>query len=158
MTMKKSENIDFIFEVMRMKLDHLFDASNVLDQKVSVVVGFLATIVAGLAAFFSDHLYFQFCPFSINFFTSGILFLMSAILLCIVAIATKKYYYPPDENHLYSDESLNSNLADLKSQTVADMRESFKHNHSTHEGKAKLFNYSLWLSLIGLILVLINFI
>jgi len=156
--MKKSENINFIFEVMRMKLDHLFDASNVLDQKISVVVGFLATIVAGLAVFFSDHLYIRFSPFSINFFTSGILFLVLAVLLCVFAIATKKYYYPPDENHLYSDESLNSDLVDLKSQTVADMKESFKHNHSTHEGKAKLFNYSLWLSLIGLILVLVNFI
>jgi hypothetical protein len=149
--------MDFIFEVMRIKLDHLFDASNVLDQKISVVVGFLATIVAGLSVFFSDYLRFQFCPFSINLFTSGILFLMLAILFCILAIATKKYYYPPDENNLYSDESLNSDLIDLKSQTVADMKESFKHNHATHERKVKFFNYSLWLLLIALILVLVNF-
>lgn len=158
MSMKKSENVNFIFEVMRMKLDHFFDASNVLDQKISVIVGFLATIVAGLSAFFSDYLFVQVLPFSINFFTTGILFLMLAIILCVLAIATKKYYYPPNEDNLYSYESLNSNLVDLKSQTVADMKESFKYNHSIHEGKARLFNYSLWLSFIGLILVLINFI
>lgn len=156
--MKESKNIDFIFEVMRMKLDHFFDASNVLDQKISVLVGFLATIVAGLTGFFSSYLYIDLCVCSFNLFTSGVMFFVLAIMLCVFALGTKKYYYPPDENSLYSDDSLNSDIVELKSQTVADMKESFIHNCKTHEEKARLYNCALWISFIGLLLVLINFI
>jgi len=156
--MSKNDNIDFIFEVMRMKLDHLYDASNALDQKVSIVVGFLAATTAGATLFFSDNLKFIFYPFDTNFFTLGIFSIFFSILLCIVALANRKYYYPPQEDQLYSENSINSDTHDLKSQTIADIKEGFVKNHGTHEYKARIFNFSLYLLVLGIFLMLAEFI
>jgi len=155
--MGKTDNIDFIFEVMQMKLNHLYDASNALDQKISIVTGFLATIIAGAIIFFSENLKFTFYPFDTNFFTLGIFSIFFSILLCIFALANRSYYYPPQEDKLYSEESLNLDTHDLKNQTVADMKEGFVMNHKTHEGKAKIFNYSLYFLVVGTILIVIQF-
>lgn len=155
--MGKNDNIDFIFEVMQMKLNHLYDASNALDQKISIVTGFLATIIAGAALFFSENLKLTFCPFDSNFFTLGIFSVFFSILLCVLALANRKYYYPPHENELYSEKSLNSDTHDLKNQTIADMKKGFGKNHETHESKAKVFNYSLYFLVLGMVLIVIQF-
>lgn len=155
--MSKNDNIDFIFEVMQMKLNHLYDASNSLDQKISITVGFLATIIAGATLFFNENLKFTFYPFNSNFFTLGIFSIFCSILLCIAALANRKYYYPPHENQLYSEKSLNSDTHDIKNQTIADMKEGFIKNHKTHECKAKIFNYSLYFLALGIILIVIQF-
>lgn len=143
---------------MQMKLNHLYDASNTLDQKISIAVGFLATITAGTTLFFSNHLKFNFYPLNANFFTLGILAIFFSILLCVVALVNRKYYYPPHEDKLYSNNSLNLGTYDLKNQTIADMKESFVKNHRTHEFKAGLFNYSLYFLMIGIILMSAEFI
>ena len=151
------DNIDFIFEVMKMKLDHLYDASNALDQKISVTVGFLATITAGATLFFGNNLKFTLYPLDANFFTLGIFSIFSSIPLCIAALANRKYYYPPHEDQLYSENSINSDTHDLKSQTIADMKEGFVKNHETHECKAKIFNYSLYFLMLGIFLIAVQF-
>jgi hypothetical protein len=145
---KKRDNIDFIFEVMRMKFEHLNDATNALDNKIAVIIGFLATIFAGLVAFFNQYITPCF-----NSFTLGLTAFLFALTLCVVAVATKKFHYPPNADDLYSEDSLNMDTSDLKSQTIADIKKCFEENHVIHEKKAKLFNFSLWLLVAGTILV-----
>ena len=151
------DNVSFIFEVMRMKLEHFFDSSNALDQKVAVVVGFLAAIVIGLSGFFKDRLQFSFCPVSTNFFSVGIGLLLIAVSLAIISLAARKYYYPPNESILYSEKTLNTDLLELKNQTIADMKEGFERNIATHQQKARLFNFTLLFSFLGLLFVLVDF-
>ncbi len=148
----KQENIDFIFEVMRMKFEHLNDATNTLDNKIAVIIGFLATILAGLVTFFNQYILLY-----LNSFTLGLGIFLLALILCVVALATKKFHYPPDADALYSEESLNIEIFNLKSQTISDIKKCFEENHVTHEEKAKLFNFSLWLLIAGTILVVIQF-
>lgn len=154
--MSKEKNIQFIFEVMQMKLNHLYEASNFLDQKISTFLGFTATLMAGLMIFFKDNLELSLCPFTTNFFTIGLFSIFFSIFFAMINLSTKKYYYPPHEDQLYSDESLNLKEFDLKSQIIADMREGFTQNHRKHEDKAKIFNYSLAFLIFGLFLILIN--
>ena len=156
--MSEIENINFIFEVMNKKLDQFFDASNVLDQKISVLLGFLATIVAGLLVFLKDNLKIQIYPlFSVNYFGLGVILFFISMLFCIIPITTKKYYYPPNEENLYSEESLNSEILELKNQIIADIKKGFEENHKIHESKAFLFNCSIWISFLGLVSILIYF-
>ena len=139
-----------------MKLNHLLEASNFLDQKISTFLGFAATLMAGLMIFFKDNLELTLCPFTTNFFTIGLFSIFFSILLVVVNLSTRKYYYPPHEDQLYSDESLNSKEFDLKSQIIADMKEGFTKNHKKHEDKAKIFNCSLAFLMFGLFLILIS--
>ena len=137
---------------MKMKFEHLNDATNTLDNKLAVIIGFLATILAGLVTFFNEYI-----TLCLNFFTLGLGSFLLALILCVVALATKNFYFPPDADALYSEESLNVEIFDLKSQTVADIKKCFEKNHIIHEEKAKLFNFSLWLLVVGTLFVTIQF-
>ncbi len=149
---RKQNNIDFIFEVMKMKFEHLNDITNTLDNKIAIIIGFLATILAGLVTFFNTYISLCF-----NSFTVALVVFLLALILCTVALATKKFFYPPDANALYSEDSLNMEIFDLKNQTIADIKKCFEENHIIHEERAKLFNLSLWLLIAGTVLVMIQF-
>lgn len=148
----QQENIDFVYDVMKMKFEHLNDVTNTLDNKIAVIIGFLATILAGLVAFFNEYVSWCFSSFML-----GLSALLIALVLCVIALATKKFYYPPDADALYSEESLNMDIVDLKNQTIADIKKCFEKNHKTHESKAIFFDISLWLLVIGVILVICEF-
>ena len=155
--MSKDKNVKFIFDVMKMKFQNLNEASNALDQKISTLLGFISTITAALLVFFKDYLVFSLCPFTTNLFTIGLFCIFFSFLLLVLTFSTKKYYYPPHEDELYSEESLDSTTYDLVEQTIADLKEGFKENHQIHEEKAKYVNYSLLFFSFGLIIIILQF-
>lgn len=154
--MNKENTVNFIFEVMQMKLNHLYEASNTLDQKISTSLGFTASISAGLMIFFEEKLTLNFNPLTVNFFTAGMFSIFFCISLLIAGLSTKKYHYPPHEDELYSNKSINSSELNLKNQVIADLKKGFVENHKIHEAKARMLNFSLFLLLVGLMLILID--
>lgn len=146
-----TKNINFILKIMVMKFDHLCGASNVLDQKIGISIGFIATIIAGLGVLFKDFL-----NFNNPILVFGLLIIFFSLLILIFALKTKDYKYPPDAGTLYSKEYLQKSNIELKNQIISDIKKSFEDNCNIQQKKAKLFDLFIFLLIIGIMLVIIN--
>ncbi len=143
------KNIDLILDIMLKKFDQLCKIENVLDQKVGIVIAVISTIIIFSTTFLREYL-------STNVFTFGLILINVSLCLILFILNTKKHMYAPNEDVLYSEESLKSDNIDLKNQIIADIKEAFKHNLGINERKAKIYNLAIFLLIIGMIMIFIN--
>lgn len=140
-----TQNIDFVLEMLLIKFNHLLGATQALEKKAGLLAAFIPAILTSSLVLSKDLI-------GCNLYTLGLFLLLGALVtLCAIHYPTK-WSYPPNEDTLYSNESLNADLTDLKNQMAADIKRAFTDNLKKHQWKAGLYEFAVFLVTGGLII------
>ncbi len=140
-----TQNIEFVLEMLMVKFNHLLGATQALEKKAGLLTAFIPAILTSSLVLSKNLIGY-------NLYTFGLFLLLGALVtLCIIHYPTK-WSYPPNEDILYSNESLNADLTDLKNQMAADIKRAFTDNLKTHQWKAGLYEFAVFLVTGGLII------
>jgi hypothetical protein len=145
------KNIDLLLRIAFHKFDYQVDSGNSLENKAGVFLGFLSVVIVGIMALVQQGI-----TFDLDFFTIGFLGLAVTLFLLILSLRTYSFLDPPDLPNFYSKEMLNSKNIDFENKVIADVKKSYENNLIVYNKKAKLYDHSLWLFLLSLILIFLG--
>jgi hypothetical protein len=143
------EKVDFAFEIVSRKHAFLNDAIAAMQSKIATIIGFIATVLAGIVVLQQETQ-----TLGPNLFTAGIAGLYVALWFLIIAARPGNLWDPVDFETIYSSEAFRKPAIDIKNQVVADMIKTYGLNLSIHKGRARLYSYSLWILGTSILLVM----
>lgn len=146
------KNIDFAISTMKQKLSSQSRATQALDTKAGILIGFVSVVAANLVIILKDKPQLV----KINLFTIGLTILLYALVKLIQAATTKEYLDPPDFDAFYSDKALAKENMTLKNEVAADMKQSYIHNNKLDGKRAMAFDRSIYALAISIILLIIG--
>lgn len=149
MPTNNEKNIDFALDTARQKLAFQARATQALDTKTGILIGFVSVVAANLLLLIKDK------PdlVGVNLFGLGLLVLLYALWNLVQATWTKDYLDPPDFDTFYSEDALAKDNTKLKNQVVADIKKSYEHNHTNDKDRAAAFDRSVWALATSIILL-----
>lgn len=146
------KNIDFALDTARQKLSFQARATQALDTKTGILIGFVSVVAANLLLLIKDKTDLV----GVNLFGLGLLVLLYALWNLIQATRTKDYLDPPDFDTFYSEDALAKDNIKIKNQVVADIKKSYEQNHTNDKERAEAFDRSVWALGASIILLVIG--
>jgi len=136
----------YITDVAFARLQVLEDASDAIDQKGGILLGFIAIIIAlGLSGPTADPAK----PLDLLFWYSGFTLLFASFIVLIVCLTPKIRRLDPDVEKLIRN-FWNRSLASTQENIAASLVTAWELNTKTHSKKATLFAVALWFTAGGI--------
>ena len=145
-------NLKLFYNILEKRLDYLWQAGNNIDLKANYLLGFEGII---LSVIFSSY-----SRITINIQTIyiiGITLIFLSFFLTICATRCTQFYLNPKINKLI-EKHLNSKEVDLYSYLLSTRIREYKKNKSNIYKKAMLFNYSIFILFMGILLIILSII
>lgn len=155
----RHKRIDFMYEVMRRKLDLIQNNRTLALAKTSFLIAFTGTVLFFYLSYLLSDQRQVLNPNNgilvyVRYFVPT-LFIASIISL-LVGSLNKTYHDHPSLDVIYSDESFKQDSYALKQRAVAYMREGYIFNSKQYDKGTIWFTISIWTLILGIILGLLT--
>jgi len=142
----------FLINIGFRQVQILEDASEAIDQKGGILLGFLAVVIAlALSGPITDPL----DPLNMLFGYIAIAVLVASLIVLIVCLTPKARRIDPDVTKLF-DNLWDKSLDYAQENIAAALRNVWETNKKVHDKKATLFELALWLTLAGLVILALD--
>ncbi len=149
---KNNENlgkIEFLLANANEKIKRQADTWSELDQKTGLIFGFISTIIVAAGILLGD------C-FGLNFLTVGGVFLVFSLTAAAASLWTRTFWDPIDLDNFYTKGFLAQETVNIKNKAFADTKKCYEINSGIIESKSRFFKISLFLLILGLVLVIVG--
>ncbi len=136
----------YITNVAFARIQMLEDASDAIDQKGGILLGFIAVVIA-LAL--SGPLPNVSSPLDLLFWYVGFASLLAGFVILILCLTPKIRRLDPDVGKLLRN-FWNSPFDSAQENIAASLKSAWEANSKTHSRKATLFTLALWLTVVGI--------
>lgn len=136
----------FLINVAFRQVEILENASEAIDQKGGILMGFLAVVIA---LTLGEHVPKALNPIDMLFRYLAIVVLFTSLTTLIMCLVPKTRRIDPDVTKLVNN-LWDSSLDYAQENVAAALRNVWKINKGVHDRKATLFTRALWLTLAGL--------
>ena len=128
--------------------------SQSLDSKIGVLLGFCAAILTGFVAI----LVTKASLLGLNFFTLGVVCVLTSFLLLVLAARTRTYYDYPLIESLQTEVVVELSSNDFLEGIIDSSIECYAYNASVNVKKAQLYDGAIWTMLVGVFFVFLGII
>jgi len=140
------ETREYITNIALGRIQILEDASDAIDQKGGIVLGFIAVVIALVLGGSAPDLS---SPLDMLFGYVGFGALFAALFVLAACLAPKTRRLDPDVEKLLRD-CWDSPLDSTRQNVAANLRSAWQVNSRAHRKKTTLFNMALWLTVTGI--------
>lgn len=144
------EKIDFIYRIVSEKFNRLSDSDNIFNNKVGFV---LAGLIPLMGFYFS-----LWDKISQTVLILGIVLAFFSTIFLLLALHTRKFYDAPKMDELFSKESFEKDIFDLKNDVSAKLIGDYHQNNNTIRSKSILFTIAIYILLVSILVVFFGFV